>query len=132
MGWGKGKVVYLDFGFLARRPRIHELAYALAFMLLALGGHEAPERFGWSLIPRLVEAYEATVGVRLTHLERRALAPYTAGVPLYAAALDGFTEAPAEKLRSRLPFLRLSAWLLAHPTAMLGQSMLPEHPGSAC
>jgi Ser/Thr protein kinase RdoA (MazF antagonist) len=114
-----GRAVYLDFGFLARRPRIHELAYALAFMLLALDGHRSPDSFAWECIPRLVEDYEATANVRLTPAERRGLAPYTAAVPLYAAALDGFTENPVEKLRSRLPFLHLSAWLLAHPTAFL-------------
>jgi len=120
-----GRTVYLDFGFLARRPRIHELAHALAKMLLALGGHRAPESFAWASIPRLVENYESTANVRLTLSERRALAPYTASVPLYAAALDGFTEDPAGKLRSRLPFLQLSAWLLAHPTALLGEGPSP-------
>lgn len=55
-----------------------------------------------------------------TPAERTALAPYTAAVPLYAAALDGFTEDPAGKLRTRLPFLRLSEWLLAHPEATVG------------
>jgi Ser/Thr protein kinase RdoA (MazF antagonist) len=113
-----GESVYLDFGFAARRPRIHELAYALAFMLLALGGHRAPEHFAWDSIPQLVEAYEVTAKVRLTEAERTALAPYTASVPFYAAALDGFTESPAGKLRSRLPFLRLSEWLLAHHEAL--------------
>jgi Ser/Thr protein kinase RdoA (MazF antagonist) len=116
-----GRMVYFDFGFLTWRPRVYELAYALAFMLLALGGHQAPESFAWDSIPRLVEEYEATANVRLTPSERRALAPYTASVPLYAAALDGFTESPAQKLRSRLSFLHLSAWLLAHPTALLGK-----------
>jgi len=116
----EGKTIYFDFGFLAWRPRIYELAYALAFMLLALGGHQAPESFAWESIPQLTEAYEAAANVRLTQAERSALTPYTASVPLYAAALDGFTESPAEKLRSRLPFLCLSAWLLAHPTALFG------------
>jgi Ser/Thr protein kinase RdoA (MazF antagonist) len=116
-----GRTVYLDFGFLAWRPRMHELAYALAFMLLALGGHRAPASFAWECIPRLVEEYEAAAGVHLTQAERRALAPYAASVPLYAAALDGFTENPVGKLRSRLPFLHLSAWLLAHRTALLGE-----------
>ena len=117
-----GRTVYFDFGFLAWRPRIYELAYALAFMFLALGGHRAPESFAWdSILPGLVEGYEATANVRLTLSEKRALAHYTASVPLYAAALDGFTENPVEKLRSRLPFLRLSAWLLAHPTALLNR-----------
>jgi Ser/Thr protein kinase RdoA (MazF antagonist) len=115
-----GRTVYLDLGFLARRPRVYELAYALAFLLLAVDAHRAPERFAWTCIPGLIASYEAAVGVRLTPAERKALAPYTASVPLYAAALDGFTESPAAKLRSRLPFLRLSAWLLAHPTALLG------------
>ena len=40
-------------------------------------------------------------------------------MPLYAAALDGLTEDPTGKLRARLPFLRLSEWLLAHPSALL-------------
>jgi Ser/Thr protein kinase RdoA (MazF antagonist) len=117
----EGRTVYLDFGFLAWRPRIHELAHALTKMLLALGGYRAPESFSWEHIRRLVEDYEATANVRLTLAERRALAPYTAAVPLYAAALDGFTENPVEELRSRGPFLQLSAWLLAHPTALLGE-----------
>jgi len=117
----EGRTVYFDLGFLARRPRIHDLAYALAFMLLALDGHRAPERFAWEHIPRLVETYEATAGVHLTPRERTALAPYAASVPLYAAALDGFTEDPTGKLRARLPFLRLSKWLLAHPAALLGK-----------
>lgn len=114
-----GRTVYLDFGFLAHRPRIHELAYALAFMLLALGGHRAPEHSAWECIPSFVEAYEAAANAHLTQAERKALAPYAASVLLYAAALDGFTEDPVSKLRSRLPFLQLSAWLLAHPKALL-------------
>ncbi|MBO0795832.1 MAG: phosphotransferase [Ktedonobacteraceae bacterium] len=116
----EGKVVYLNFGFLAHRPRIHDLAYSLAFMVLALGGHQAPENFAWQSVPRLIEAYEASANAHLTAEERRALAPYTAAVPLYAAALDGFSNDPAGQIRSRLPFLRLSEWLLAHPEAMMG------------
>jgi Ser/Thr protein kinase RdoA (MazF antagonist) len=115
-----GEVVYFDFGFLARRPRIHDLAYGLAFMVWALDALPAPERFPWGLVPQLLSAYEATAPARLTAAERAALVPYTAAVPLYYAALDGFTEDPAGKLRSRLPFLRLSAWLLAHPEAVCG------------
>ncbi|MGH2352083.1 MAG: phosphotransferase [Chloroflexota bacterium] len=115
-----GETVYLDFGFLARRPRVHDLAYSLAFMVWALDGLRAPQRFAWETVPRLIEAYEAAAGSRLTPVERRALAPYTAAVPLYAAALDGFTEAPRGKFCTRLPFLRLGEWLLAHPSALPG------------
>jgi Ser/Thr protein kinase RdoA (MazF antagonist) len=113
-----GTAVYLDFGFLAQRPRIHDLAYALAFMVHALNGHHTPESFAWHRVPQLVEAYEATAQSRLTSAERQALARYTAAVPLSAAALDGFTNDPARQLRGRLPFLHLSAWLLAHRDAI--------------
>jgi hypothetical protein len=87
-------------------------------MLLAFDAHRAPECFARERIPGLIDAYEAAANVRLIPAERQVLAPYTASVPLYAAALDGFTESPAEKLRARLPFLQLSAWLLAHPAAL--------------
>jgi Ser/Thr protein kinase RdoA (MazF antagonist) len=115
----EGRTVYLDFGFLAHRPRIHELGYSLAFMLLALGAQRTPEAFAWESIPQLVNEYENAANSRLTAAERRALVAYTAAVPLYAAALDGFTEDPVGKLCSRAPFLQLSAWLLAHSTALL-------------
>jgi hypothetical protein len=73
-------------------------------------------------VQQLVKGYEDAEDVRLTPLERTALAPNTASVPLYAAALDGFAEDPAGKLRARLPFLRLSEWLLARPADLLGHS----------
>jgi Ser/Thr protein kinase RdoA (MazF antagonist) len=117
-----GETVYLDFGFAAVRPRVHDIAYALAFMVLALDGKGPPERFSWQRVPGLIEKYEEAFGSRLTDVERQALVPYAAAVPLYAAALDGFTEDPAGKLRSRLRFLRLSEWLLAHPDALLAPS----------
>jgi len=116
-----GRPIYLDFGFCAQRPRIHDLAYALAVMLLALGAAQAPQAFAWAHLPELVAAYEAAAPFRLTSEERRALAPYTASVPLYAAALDGFTQDPSGNLKRRLPFVRLSAWLLAHPESVWGQ-----------
>jgi Ser/Thr protein kinase RdoA (MazF antagonist) len=115
-----GKTVYLDFGFFARRPRIHELAYALAFMLLALDAHRAPEGFDWACVPRLVAEYEASANVCITPLEQGALAPYTASIPLYFAAFAGFTKNPVDGLCSSLPFLQLSKWLLAHPALLLG------------
>lgn len=116
----EGRTLYLDFGFLAYRPRIHDLAYSLAFMIPALHGSQALESFAWQHIPRLLVEYETSAKSRLTEEERRALAPYTAAVPLYAAALDGFSNNPKGQLGSRLSFLHLSEWLLAHPEVMLG------------
>jgi Ser/Thr protein kinase RdoA (MazF antagonist) len=110
--------VYLDFGFLVHRPRIFDLAYSLAFMVRALHGNSAPESFAWQSIPRLIEAYETSANSRLTAMEKKALVPYTASVPLHAAALDGFTDNPAGQLQERLPFIRLSDWLLTHPDSI--------------
>jgi Ser/Thr protein kinase RdoA (MazF antagonist) len=43
-----GGPLYLDFGYLARRPRVHEVAYGIASMVYALGGHHHPQRFDWA------------------------------------------------------------------------------------
>ena len=117
-----GETVYLDFGFMAHRPRVHELGYSLARMLLTLGAGEDPEGFAWENVPRLLGEYEAAAGARLTAMERRALAPYTASVALYQAAVCGFLPDPAAALRDgeRRPFMRIGEWLLAHPDALLG------------
>lgn len=118
----EGKPVYFDFGFLARRPRIHDLGYALAWIVLGPGGHGAAEDFAWGRVQQLVWAYEDAAQTTLTQTERKALAPYTAAVPLYQAAIAGFRDDPAETLRGGLrpPFMRISEWLLAHPDAVLG------------
>ena len=114
-----GEDVYLDFGFMAVRPRVHELAYSLAFMALALGGHENPSRFDWGIIGRLIGEYEVSVGSRVSAVEREALAGYVAAVPLYFAGIAGFTEDPGRQLREYVGFLRLSEWVLEHPEVMV-------------
>ena len=114
----EGEIVYFDFGFLAHRPRIHDLAYSLAFMFLAIHGQQEPESFAWHVVPHLIEEYEVAASSRLSAVERNALVPYTAAVPLYAASLAGFSNNPTKQLRDRLPFLHLSEWLLAHPGVM--------------
>ncbi|MDP9379736.1 MAG: aminoglycoside phosphotransferase family protein [Chloroflexota bacterium] len=116
-----GGTVYLDFGFMAHRPRVHELGYSLARMLLTIGVDQDPGSFAWESVPRLVTEYEATSGARLTPVEWRALAPYTASVALYQAAACGFLPDPAATLRDseRRPLMRIGEWLLAHPDAVL-------------
>jgi Ser/Thr protein kinase RdoA (MazF antagonist) len=57
-----GETVYLDFGFMAHRPRVHELGYALARMLLTLGADEDPAGFAWERIPYLLREYEKAAG----------------------------------------------------------------------
>lgn len=117
-----GGTVYLDFGFLAHRPRVHEPGYSLARMLLTLGVGEDPGGFAWENVPRLVAAYQAAVGTRLTAMEWQALVPYTASVALYQAAACGFLPDPAAALRDseRPPLMRIGEWLLTHPESVSG------------
>lgn len=117
-----GGTVYLDFGFMAHRPRVHEPAYSLARMLLTMGAGEAPEGFAWENVPRLLDEYQAAAGACLTAMERQALAPYTASVALYQAAVCGFLPDPAAALRDseRRPLMRIGEWLLTHPESVLG------------
>jgi hypothetical protein len=61
--------------------------------------------------------------------ERRALVPYAAAGPLFAAALDGFTEDPAGNLRGRGAFLRLGERLLAHSEALPDASARTSRSG---
>lgn len=117
-----GGTVYLDFGFMAHRPRVHEPAYSLARMLLTLGVGEAPEGFAWENVPRLLAEYQAAAGVRLTAMELRALAPHAASVALYQAAVCGFLPDPVEALRDseRRPLMRIGEWLITHPESVVG------------
>ena len=117
-----GQPVYLDFGSLAHAPRVHELAYALAHMTRTLSAHHGlrPDAFPWHEVPSLVHEYEAAAGLPLTDLERRALTPYTAAVPLQYSARAGFFAAPMAILRTAHPFNDVSRWLLTHPDSLLG------------
>ncbi|MCL6442732.1 MAG: phosphotransferase [Alicyclobacillus sp.] len=115
-----GTTVFFDFGFAAQRPRIHDLAYALAFMILVQGGYDEPDKYEWQDVERLVSEYESAAASRLTALEKRALAPYTAAVPMYQAAIAGLSNDSAQQLCAKRHFLRLSEWILAHPDALMG------------
>ncbi|MGC4192944.1 MAG: aminoglycoside phosphotransferase family protein [Thermomicrobiales bacterium] len=118
-----GRTVYLDFGFMAVRPRIHELGYALARMLLSLGVGEttkSPEAFAWEQVPPMIREYEVASGVVLTAQEWRALAPYAAGSCLFQAAmcwmLPDAIEAFCDDERRQL--MTIAAWLLDHPESV--------------
>lgn len=113
-----GRDVYFDFGFAAYRPRIHDVAYAIAFMLLALGRHKEPESDAWTLIGELISRYEEAARTTLTASERKALLPYTAAVPLYQIVIAGLMNDTGGELRGKLHFLRLGELLLKHPDAI--------------
>jgi Ser/Thr protein kinase RdoA (MazF antagonist) len=111
----EGGTVYLDFGFMAVRPRVYELAYAVAFMLLALRGPDGAGPWPWRQVPAMLAAYEAHAPAPLSPAERRALPAYIATVPLYFTATAGLGHDVAARVRASEPFLDLSAWLLGEP-----------------
>jgi len=112
----EGDTMFLDFGFLAIRPRIHDLAYAVAFMILALNEQSDPALCWRQNVPLVIEAYESTAGAPLTAAEREGLVAYSAAVPLYFIALAGYSNDPVRQLHAYLPFLGLSKWLLTQWT----------------
>lgn len=63
-------------------------------------------------VAELVAAYEDGAGGRLADLERRAFAGYVAAVPLYMAAIAGYTAQPANMLRGDVSFFRIAEWAL--------------------
>jgi Ser/Thr protein kinase RdoA (MazF antagonist) len=117
-----GHTIYLDFGHAARRPRIHDLAFALTHTVLTVDGDVPtnPAAFPWSQVPPLIEEYQAAAGWTLTAPERRALAPYTAAVRLYfGCAAWHAASSPIDWLCDQDTSLTLSKWLLDNPDALL-------------
>lgn len=106
--------VYLDFGFTARRPRVHDLAYSLSWMLLRPDDSGRAEDFDWTRLPELVADYEDAAHVRLSGAELRALPAYVAAVPLYLASTAGYAVDPAARIKAERPFLAIADWLLQH------------------
>ena len=106
------EAAYFDFGFAAHRPRIHELAYSLSWMVLRPDDRGRAEDFAWDRVPELFEAYEDGAGVRLEPIEVDALGPYLAAVPLYLASIASHTPDPAAHVRGELPFIDIAEWVL--------------------
>lgn len=115
-----GATVYLDFGFMASRPRVHDIAYSLSWMVLRPDASGSAEEFPWHQLPELIEAYEENAQEALTTAERGAIGPYLAAVPLYLAAISGHTPRPAEHLLGEVPFLGIAEWVLANSDSLLG------------
>ena len=113
-GDGDGEAVYFDFGFMAVRPRVFDLAYSLSWIVLRPDDRGTAEEFDWSLAEDFIAAYESNAGATLTSLERRALWPYLASVPLYLASIAGHTPDPAARILVERPFLAIAEWLLRH------------------
>jgi Ser/Thr protein kinase RdoA (MazF antagonist) len=111
-GTERRDAAYFDFGFAAVRPRIHELAYSLFWIILRPDDSGRAETFAWDELPALVDAYEHGASERLLDVEHQALIPYAAAVPLYLAAVAGYTPDPVATLLGEVPSLAVAAGLL--------------------
>lgn len=112
-----GQPIVFDFGFADRRPRIHDVAYSMAFMTLALEVNDISA----SIVADVVRHYEQSFGQALEPDERQTLPAYAAAVMLHAVAHDGFTAMPLAPLEHRLPFLDVADWFLANATEITGR-----------
>lgn len=113
-----GRPVFLDFGFSAYRPRIHDLAYTLSWIVLQPDNRGQAESFDWGKVSELIDAYEEGAKVKLLPVELQALPAYTAAVPLYLGAISGYTPEPSRRLLDELPFLKIAEWILQNPEAL--------------
>jgi Ser/Thr protein kinase RdoA (MazF antagonist) len=106
-----GRDVFFDFGFAAVRPRVHDLAYSLSWIVLQPTSDGRAETTDWDAVRRLVTAYEQEAGP-LDPVERDALDPYLAAVPLYLAAIAGRVADPVAHLAEEAPFVDIAAWVI--------------------
>lgn len=104
-----GEAVFLDSGFAAVRPRVHELAYALVYTLTGLSDRRAPAMVDWRLVDHLVDRYQAALGEKISQIERDALPLYMAAVPLYHCVTAGLVREPEPAFRSALTLLPSAA-----------------------
>jgi Ser/Thr protein kinase RdoA (MazF antagonist) len=116
---GTADAAYFDFGFAAQRPRIHELAYSLFWIVLEPDDSGRPDNFNWSRVAELIEAYEAAAGDQLEDIERRALGAYVAAVPMYLAAIASYTPDPCDRIKQEIRSLEIARWVLDHADHLL-------------
>lgn len=81
IGAGEDTVVYLDFSGVETAPRVHDLAIALTYQLVA--GSVTIDGLQGDALPQLLNAYSTGAGVRLTEHELAALFVYAAAITLY-------------------------------------------------
>lgn len=112
-----GRPVVLDLGFAARRPRIHDLAHAAAWILLGPDDQGGPLDLRAADVRRCVTAYEDETHMPLTDLERTAFDSYLAGVCLYQNTVAAYLPDPDTHLAQPGPrhMLRLAKQVMEFP-----------------
>lgn len=112
-----GEQVVLDLGFAARRPRVHDLAYAMAWIVLKPDDSGSVGEFDRGAARRCVAAYEEAAGSRLSPLEREAFDGYLAGTCLYLTTIAAFLPDPASVVlgRGNLRLVEIAEDVLRRP-----------------
>lgn len=110
-----GAPVYFDFGFAARRPRIHDLAYALSWLVLRPEDRVSAEDFVGA-VAELLSARSGSVSRRRTAVQR--VNRESPGRPL-------------PRTSTELPFLRIAEWVLTHPSRQTRSPATDVHKGLA-
>ena len=103
-----GSTVVYDWGFANVQIRVHDLAYAAAFMVLALGGPPVDR----ALLETVIASYEDARGEALLPAERAMLPVDAAAVMVYALGHAGYMADPVAALPLFLPFLEVAEWFL--------------------
>lgn len=109
---------YFDFGFAARRPRIHDLAYALFWIILKPDDSGRADTFDWSRATEFLAAYEDAARTTISPLERRALAPLLAAIPMYFVAIASYTPDPSDRVKQEIQSLAIARWVLDQDGAL--------------
>ena len=112
-----GAALVLDLGFAAFRPRVHDLAYTMAWIVLRPDDRGLAEPFDVEAARTAVDAYEPAAGVPLSEVERLAFGPYLASVALYLSAIAGFTADPVAHVfnAGQLSLVDIAEHVLARP-----------------
>jgi Ser/Thr protein kinase RdoA (MazF antagonist) len=109
---------YFDFGFAARRPRIHDLAYSLFWIILKPDDSGRSDTFDWDRATELLGAYEDAASTIISQLERRALAPLLAAIPMYFVAIASYTPDPSDRVKQEIQSLEIARWVLEQEGAL--------------
>jgi len=113
-----GDTIVFDLRFAAGRPRVQDLACSLVFMVRVLHGDVPPAASAWESVPRLLDAYAASVRVNLSGAERREFMPLVVAITCYHVVIAGFSEDPIRMVSAYDGMVALGEWLFPHPSAL--------------
>jgi Ser/Thr protein kinase RdoA (MazF antagonist) len=109
---GEAAVAVVDFDFLAVHERVFDLAYAAFWMLERLEPEVPPEQRTWQRVPILLAAYDSAATRPLLPLERAAILPEIARVPLYWVGEAAFVDDPTGAVLRSASGVAAARWIV--------------------